>query len=56
MSEPNIILVGKVTWRKCKREVVGYLAGPPDFKMTDDFREKIEVRWRAYHEGGCKGT
>jgi hypothetical protein len=55
MGDHEILYVGKVTCRKCEQEVVGFLAGPPDFKVTDEVRAKCEERWRAYHEGECKG-
>lgn len=54
MDDHEILYVGKVICRKCGQEVVGYLAGPPDLKVTDDVRAKCAERWRAYPEGECK--
>jgi hypothetical protein len=52
----DTLYAGKVTCGKCEQEVLGYLAGPPDFKITDEVRAMCAERWRLYHEGECTGT
>jgi hypothetical protein len=56
VNEDQIVYVGQVACRKCKREVVIYLAAPPDRPpLTDEDRRMVEERLRLRHEDDCLG-